>query len=254
MDGGKMSNKSIRSSVVVGFAFTALSALVGCADLQGDVSRIDDEVSSFDETEIAAQRLPPSTGELSGDNIKIENVTASGAGCPSNSWSYELVPEGNALTITFDRYLIEAPATSTPVVKQLPCNISLRIRTPKNLSYAITSFQYYGYANLTSGMKGTLLADYAWTGFGVANTHKTFRYDFPIPYDTTYALNDDIVARGNALSWAPCEITSSLQVRSRLMVENANTQRPAVLAMDNVDVRAQAALRITFRTGACPPR
>ncbi|MET0339441.1 MAG: DUF4360 domain-containing protein [Polyangiales bacterium] len=246
-----MTTLGIGSKAAASLALTALSFVTGCADLPADDAQLVTEgVAEAGAAEVAAQR----SGELSGANITIDSVSASGAGCPAGSWEAERVPEGNAFTLTFNQYAIEAPATTTAAIHQLPCNISLRIRTPKNLSYAVTSFQYFGYANLTTGMKASLLANYAFTGFGVADVRKEFRHDFPIPYDTTFALNDEITARGVAPTWAPCDITSNLQVRTRLTLETSNRTRPGILAMDNIDVRAQAALKINIRTGPCPAR
>ena len=234
-----------------------LSIMMGCADPHGDDPHTTDDLASFsdDATEAAAQEfVPPSnSGELSGDHIKIESIRMTGRGCQAGTWSSEKVPESNAFTLTFNKYIIEAQPTATPTSYQLPCSISLTLRTPKNLSYSITSFQYFGYANLSNGMKATLLADYAFTGYGVANSPKEFRHNFPVPYDTTYAVNDDFVARGIAPSWAPCDITSNLQIRTRLILENSS-DRPGVLAMDNLDARSQAALKINVQTGPCPTR
>ena len=243
--------KSNNSSIVVGLAL-ALGALMGCADLQGDDQQVVDDVASAEETQIAEQRAPSNSGPLSGDNIKIESVSASGSGCPAGSYTAEVLPEGNALTITFEKYIIEAPPTTTSTLKRLACNLSFRLRTPKNLSYAVASFQYFGYANLAAGMKGSLTANYAWTGFGVNNTYKPYTYNFPVPFDNTYALNDDVVARGSSLYWAPCNLTSNLQVRTQTVLESSSRDRPGVLAVDNVDLRTQAALKIYFRTGPCP--
>ena len=254
-----MTKHGIGSRVAVSLAFTALNALMGCAGLpEDDQQASDDEViwHDRDEAEVLAQQIvpPPNSGPISGDNIRIESVAATGAGCPRGSWTAEMVPEGNAFTITFNSYVVEAPPTSTPSLKRLPCDISLKVRTPRNLSYAVTSFQYFGYANLSPGMKARLIANYAFTGLGVAPALKTFQYDFPVPYNTTFAVNDNIQARGNAPSWAPCDISSNLQVRTSLVLEAANTAMPGVLAMDNLDGRAEAALKINFRTGSCPPR
>lgn len=250
-----MTKHGIGSRAAVSLAFAAFNLMMGCANLEeGDAQANDDlVVQEGDSPESLAQVVPPAnSGPLSGENIAIESVSATGLGCPRGSWTAETVPEGTAFTLTFSSFSIDAPPTTTPKVNQLACNVSLKIRTPRSLSYAVTSFQYFGYANLAAGMKASLIADYAFTGFGIAPALKTFRYDFPVPYDTTFALNDEISARGNAPSWAPCNISSNLQVRTRLALETANTTRPGLLAMDNLDGRAQAALKINFRTGSCP--
>lgn len=246
-----MTKHGIGSRVAVSFACAAFGLMAGCADLQGDEGLSQEEA----ESEVLEQRVvSPNSGPLSGENIKFEGVTASGSGCPTGSWQTEVVPENNAFTITFNNYSIDiAPPTGNQTaVKSLACNISIRVRTPRDLSYAVTSFQYFGYANLVSGMKGTLSAAYAFTGFGVSPTFKDLNHSFPVPTETTYAVNDDVVARGLRLFWAPCSVTSNLQVRTRLTAESKNKERPALLSMDNLDVRGQAALRINIRTGPCP--
>jgi hypothetical protein len=248
-----MTKHGIGNRVAVSLACAALGVMAGCADLQAD----DQQALSQDEAapEVLEQRIvPPTSGPVSGENIKIEGVTASGSGCPVGSWEAEMVPENNAFTITFNNYSIDVapPTGNQTAIKSLACNISIKVRTPRDLSYAVTSFQYFGYANLAQGMKGTLYAAYAFTGFGVAPTFKDLNHTFPIPTETTYAVNDDIVARGLRLFWAPCSLTSNLQVRTRLSAESKNKERPALLSIDNVDVRAQAALRINIRTGPCP--
>lgn len=253
-----MTNHEFRSAMAAALTLTALSVTSGCADLSDVDERAshDGEPHAREErpAELAQQFVPPSNaGELSGDHIKIESITASGSGCPKGSWTADKVPEGNAFTLTFEKYVIEAPASSTPTKTTLDCTLSLKLQTPKDLSYAVTSFQYFGYANLSAGMKASLDASYAFAGSGVSERPAPFHYDFPVPYETTYAVNDDVEARGAATSYSPCDVSTTLTIRTRLTLENAGAA-PGILAMDNTDARARGAMKVNVFTRGCPGR
>ena len=240
------------SSRATALVVTAFSAMTGCADLGADDSAADDARGAAD---LAQQFVPPSNaGELDGANIKIESIDATGKGCPAGSWTAEKVPEGTAFTLTFEKYVIEAPASSTLVSSQLNCDVNLKIRTPKDLSYAVTSFQFYGYANLSEGMKASLDAEYFFAGNGIGERTAPYHYDLPVPFDTTYAVNDDVEARGVAPSWSACDVSSTLTIRTRLTLANANPDKPGILAMDNIDARAKGAMKVNIRTRSCPGR
>lgn len=249
-----MTEHGFSNRFAVGIATTALSIAVGCADLQADGEALGDRDSADGPAagEVLEQQSPPAdAGELSGDNFKFGTITATGDGCPTGSWTLDKVPEGSAFTVTFEKYSIDAPATATPTVTTLGCTLKLEILTPRNLSYAVTSFQFFGYANLSPGMKARLLAAYSFSGASVTPARKDFRYDFPTPYDTTYAINDD--AQTSAPVYTPCGAKASLEIKTSLILDRGtNTDAPGILAMDNVDARGQAALKVGIQTMRCP--
>ena len=246
-----------------------LSVVTACADLPADAAATEPDVApapQVDDAEAdsrgvsASERgvqgfVPPSdTGELRGANIKIDSITATGDGCPSGTWTAQQVPEGSAFTLTLESYIVEAQATSTPAIVQLNCELVLEVSTPKDLSYAVTSFQFFGYARLAVGMKADLHAEHIISGTGIADNSAVFHYDLPVPYDTTYAVDDRIEARGAAPSWSECSASSTLTIRTRLTLENTSPDEPGVLTMDNIDGRGEGATKMNVSTRACPDR
>jgi hypothetical protein len=249
-----MTKLGIGSKVAVIVSFAALCGVLGCADFQDVDQTAGDEVLSHDDvaSEVAAQQAQAaSPNARSAANIAVASMAASGAGCPKGSWSVDRVPEGNAFTISFNSYVIEAPPTTTPTTKSLSCIFNIQLRTPKNLSYAVTHIQYFGYANLSAGMRANLVANYLFTGGG-RPVVQDFRHDFPVPSEGSYAVNDQITRRGTSLSWAPCDITNNLQVRTRLTIDSIYHGRPGLLSLDNIDGRTEAGLKIVLQTGDCP--
>jgi hypothetical protein len=245
-----MRKHRLRDWLAVSLAVAALSA-VGCVDVSTEAERdpLDDVV-----TEAAALQVPLDAGVPSGANVKFEVVGTAGSGCPAGTWHLESVPEGNAFTVTFDRFALETPPTVTAITSEAFCSLSIKVVTPKGLSYAVSSFQFYGYANMRAAMSGSLLVSYAFQGFGIRDTQKVLRHDFTPPLDETYAVNDEVVARGIPLSFAPCDITTNLQVRVRLVLQSSNPDAPGILTMDNLDGRAEAAVGVSLETRPCPRR
>ena len=92
-------------------------------------------------------------------------------------------------------------------------------------------------------MKADLHAEYIMSGTGIAANSTVLHYDLPVPYDTTYAVDDRIEARGAAPSWSECNAPSTLTIGTRLALENASPDEPGVLTMDNIDGREVRALR-----------
>lgn len=242
------------SSATVGLALAVLSAAVGCTDLHDGGPEALEELSSMDggAADVPAQ-VPVDGGQLSDENVVIESVKATGTGCPDGSFVAKITPEGDAVEVKFEKYQITAPpVTSSTSIKSLTCNASLRVRAPKNRSYAVTSYQYRGYANLAPGMKASLIANYAFTGFGVAPSFKELNHQFVVPFDSTFVVIDRPEVRGESLIWSPCDISSSLQIRTRLTLEQSSTDRTGVLAMDSLAVPSEAGMKLHFKTSPCP--
>jgi hypothetical protein len=160
----------------------------------------------------------PAALQSSSEQIRITSVSANGSGCPAGSYESSLSSDGLALTLTFSKYFLEATPT-TPVVQTLACNVSLQLAMPRGYSVGVTKVSYQGYAYLERGVEAEQIANYAWTGIGtVANNEAKSKLSGP--HDGTYLYTDDVETRGAGIPWSPCDITSRLQIRSRLILTN----------------------------------
>ena len=225
------------------FLCAALGALglVGCADTsaEGDVEPASDSVEQAPET--AALQADP-------NKINIASVSASGSGCPAGSWSKSISPDGLALTMTFSRYFLETGPTST-AVKSLACNVSLRLNMPSGYSVGVTKISYSGYAYLERGVNAEQIVNYAWTGAGTISQNEA-KSTITGPYDNNYVFTDNVQTSGRGIVWSPCNITSNLQVRTRLVLNNTS-RATGYVNTNALDVQQDTKLVISFGQKSC---
>ena len=186
--------------------------------------------------------------QASGEQIRIASVSANGSGCPRGSYETLLSPDGLALTVSFSKYFLEA-TPSKPSVQTLACNVSLQLEMPRGYTVGVTKVSYMGYATLERGVVAEQIANYAWTGLGaLASNQGTSKLTGP--YDGTYQYTDNLETRGVGIYWAPCDVRSNLQIRSRLVLTN-NSAGNGWINTSNLEVQQSTKLVIDFVRKSC---
>jgi hypothetical protein len=231
--------KSRRSIVLC--ALVSVLGAAACADapMEEDLAPASEASESTSET--AALQVDP-------NKIAIRDVNASGAGCPRGSWTSSLSSDGLALTLTFAKYFLEA-TPSKPTVQSLACNITLGLDMPRGYTVGVTKVSYSGYANLQRGVTAEQIANYAWTGVGTVEGRQ-FTTKLAGPIDEDYVWTDDVVTRGVGIQFAPCDIRSSLQIRSRLTLNNPQRAN-GYFNTAAIDVEQGTTLVINFGRKSC---
>ena len=195
-------------------------------------------------TEAPDGSAPPSRSE----QVTISGVSASGSGCPAGSFATSWAPDGRGLKVIFSHYLLEA-TPAKPTLQTLACNVSLKLDMPSGYSVGVTKISYSGYAFLDRGVVAEQISNYAWTGVGTLSQNEA-RSTLTGPYDDDYVFTDNIESRGRGIQWSPCNITSNLQIRTRLILTN-NVKGNGYINMGELRLGGGTELTIQFVTKSC---
>ena len=170
---------------------------------------------------------PPSS------KIVIDVVTVNGSGCPAGSAAIAMSTDNTAFTVTYSKYLalVGVGATSTDLRKN--CQLNLIVHVPTGFTFAITSVDYRGYANIVKGATATERANYYFQGqTATAYTSHTFTG----AYDNDWLTSDSVAIASQV--WSPCGAQRNLNINTELRVAagTSNTKTTtSMIAMDSTD-------------------
>ena len=222
----------------------------GCARPLDEISN--DEMEGVDPVAVARAVYQPGVVDVVSRRppLSMQVTRVTGPGCPdASSWDMEQVPQGNAFTLTFHAMTLQVPAVQTPVAQETYCDLYIDVGSTVPVSYAVASFQYFGFASLQPGMTGTLAVRYGFTDSTPITQMPEVRHELDVPTHTSFAFRDDVVAR-ESTSWSPCSVSSELGMRVRIAITSENRQWPGLLSLDQVDGKASE-VRIDLASRTC---
>ncbi|WP_022953811.1 DUF4360 domain-containing protein [Leucothrix mucor] len=83
--------------------------------------------------------------ELEFTDVKINSVTTSGAGCPSDSGaSVTLAPDKTVVSVIFNEYLAEAGSGTGVTESRIPCNIAISLDIPSGYQTFLIDADFRG--------------------------------------------------------------------------------------------------------------
>ncbi len=207
----------------IGLVFAAVLALVTASD------------SSF------------ADDEPSPDELHITGLTYGGSGCPRGTVGVDIAPDGTAFTLIFDAFLAQiGPGVPLPESRK-NCQVNFTVHVPHGFTYAITSVDYRGFANLAAGAQGLQKSTYYFQGQAPQASTWT---PFSGPMLEDWHLRDEIDVA--ALVWAPCGETRSLNINAQLRVNKgtASASSSSFMAMDSEDGNIEQIYHVAW--AACP--
>jgi hypothetical protein len=209
----------------------ALVSVVSCAALGGcaaDSSDPADEANATTASELGSGiQVPNPSGAY------FVNVTANGMGCPAGTWDASISADGKDLDVLFSRY--EAVVNPGQSIAISDCQISIDLRSPQGLSFAVKSFDFNGYASLDkAAMRGGVTAKYYFQGNPLPAKEK--RLDIVGPYDNSVVFADDIDVAD--LVWSPCGTSRRLNAQTRVWLNNdASRSGSGSIELDSHEMR-----------------
>src|SRR5262249_28584656 len=124
-------------------------------------------------------------------------------------------PDGKSFIITFDAY--EGTIDPGQAFATRDCMISLDVRTPAGVSFAVESVHEAGYLMLDEpGMTASHTAKYYFTGNPIPA--RELRSTMTGPYDNSFIFDDRIGVAD--LVWSPCSTRRRLNAQTRLLLQN----------------------------------
>ena len=208
----------------------------------------------------AQAQLPP--------GIQVRNVQAVGSGCPQNSYSATISPDGSSFSLLLDQYMAESTRQMT--LDRKNCQLRVDFAVPAGWQFSVLSADYRGFASVEGGSVATHQAIYSFDGSRPPNERPGFQdgsnYSFKAqnfygPFQDNYFIRNEIDPR--LAPWSPCLGTNSqsMFVATFLTARSLNPRSPssAMITLDTIDGQIQSQnFRLSWRTcslgGGRPPQ
>lgn len=130
--------------------------------------------------------------------VEILGADYGGTGCPAGSASVTVSPDGQEVSILFDKYIAEAPS-STGFRKT--CNLTIPIKVPSGYQISLFTADYRGY--VAPNTRGTLRAEYFFAGqrgpvfSRTLNGEQEYNVRHPLLAETWSRCGDSVNVRAN---------------------------------------------------------
>jgi len=139
---------------------------------------------------------------LAQPKVKVQGASYGGSGCPPNSASVTVSPDGEMLSILFDKYTIDA---SKPPARKV-CNLSIPIVVPDGYQASLFEVDYRGY--IAPKTSGTLRSDYIFAGSRGLVFEETFVGEI------NYNKRDSLVT-----VWTSCKASDNMRVNTSMVAK-----------------------------------
>ncbi len=181
------------------------------------------------------------------DQMHIKKLTYGGTGCPAGSVAVDIASDATAFTLIFDQFLAQIGPGVPAIESRKNCQVNLLLHVPHGFTYAITSVDYRGYANLAPGAQGMQKASYYFQGQAPTASAETI---FRGPYEQDWQLRDRVSTA--ALVWSPCGVERSMNVNAQLRLTRgtAPASSSSFIQMDSEDGNIQQVYHIVW--AHCP--
>lgn len=166
------------------------------------------------------------------DELRLEEPTYGGTGCPAGSASAALSPDKKSLTLLFDQYAVSTGGATNKISDRKACNIAVPVHVPSGMTISIFKIDYRGFNNLPLGAYAMFNVEYFFAGTRGPGYRKTFNG----PLSDNYLLNNDL--QGQAIIWSPCGEDVLLRANTNMFVKTTPNMAEAMSTVDSVDVKA----------------
>lgn len=185
---------------------------------------------------------PPPAG-----SILIEAVTVNGSSCRPGTVATAISPDGAAFTVTYSEYIAQAGGDATPGAQRQKCKLTVRVRVPSGVTYAISQVDYRGFAELATGASAFQRASHQFQGDPPSGY---VDHRFTGPLSDVWQATDRV--DGSALIYAPCGKERKITIDTELSVEPGTSEPDAhsVFGMDSTDGSVASTYHFAWRT--CP--
>ena len=188
------------------------------------------------------------------NGVYFTDVSATGSGCPKGSWNVSLAPDGKTFTITFSEYELQFDDTDPADALDLDCRITLKLHSPKGVSYAVSDISYSGYAFLDPGVIATHSNFYSFSGVSLPSVNGvkprgTVTKQITGPYDNSYTFTDRVVT--SDLVFSQCGTTRDLNVNTSIQLINPRRGNNGYLNLAAIDGRTKGVFKFTLTNRPC---
>ena len=152
---------------------------------------------------IVATSLTPVFANPNG-KVQILSAGYGGNGCPANSASVTVSPNGQELSILFDKFIALG---NKPSESRKSCNLSIPIKIPQGFQISLYDADYRGY--VAPSTSGNLRAEYFFAGTRGPVFSRNFNGE------TNYNVRDKLATVANV--WSACGASANMRVNAALV-------------------------------------
>lgn len=145
----------------------------------------------------------PIAPAFASDKVEIMGANYGGSGCPAQSASVSVSPDGQELSILFDKF---SALGSDPNQSRKSCNLSIPIKIPQGFQISLYDADYRGY--VAPATQGTLRAEYFFAG----NRGPVFQRTFT--GESNYNVRDSLATVADV--WSACGDSSNMRVNASM--------------------------------------
>jgi hypothetical protein len=174
------------------------------------------------------------------DDISLGTPGYGGSGCPSDSVSATISPDGKALSLLFDNYIVEAGGDTGKSLDRKTCNVAIPVHVPQGRSVSVLAIDYRGFNQLPRGARSQFNVEYFFAGRSGPAFTKTFNG----PVEKDYLISNKLVAE--SLIWSACGEDVNLRTNSSIRV-NTTRKQEAMATVDTQDVKAAIVYQLQWR-------
>jgi hypothetical protein len=135
--------------------------------------------------------------------VEILGASYGGSGCPAQSASVSVSPDGQELTILFDKFSALGNDSSQ---SRKSCNLSIPIKVPQGFQISLYDADYRGY--VAPATSGTLRAEYFFAGNRGPVFQRTFNGE------NNYNVRDSLATVADV--WSPCGDSTNMRVNASM--------------------------------------
>jgi Domain of unknown function (DUF4360) len=135
--------------------------------------------------------------------VEILGANYGGNGCPANSASVTVSPDGQELSILFDKFIALGNNASE---RRKSCNLSIPIKVPQGFQISLYDADYRGY--VAPATSGNLRAEYFFAGSRGPVFSRTFNGE------TNYNVKDSLATVANV--WSRCGDSLNMRVNAAM--------------------------------------
>jgi hypothetical protein len=137
------------------------------------------------------------------NTVEILGADYGGNGCPGGSASVSVSPDGQELSILFDKF---AALGNNAAERRKNCNLSIPIKVPQGFQISLYDADYRGY--VAPSTTGRLRAEYFFAGQRGPVFSRTFRGE------TDYNVRDKLATVANV--WSRCGDSLNMRVNASM--------------------------------------
>jgi Domain of unknown function (DUF4360) len=135
--------------------------------------------------------------------VQIQGASYGGSGCPDRSASVSVSPDGQELTVLFDKF---SALGNDPSQSRKSCNLSIPIKVPEGFQISLYDADYRGY--VAPSTSGTLRAEYFFAGNRGPVFQRTFNGE------NNYNVRDSLATVADV--WSACGDSTNMRVNASM--------------------------------------